>query len=310
MSNLNCLFGDDDQVKEGVILIDLSQIALATVMHTFDEGAKITTGMVRHLILSTLKFNAFKFKKENYTKIIICVDNAKNGYWRRDVAYYYKKNRAEGREHSNWDWDGYFEGLRTVVEEFKQNMPYYIIDVDKAEADDSIGVLAKKFSLEGIPVLIVSSDGDFTQLHKYSNVRQWSPMQKKFVKSKTGSPALDCMTKIIKGDKKDNVASIKVRSDFWFTRVEGERTPPTKQKFVEDCLDASIEGTIEDILTTEEYKRFLENRTLIDFDYIRPDIIANILDCYNNYNLPGRGKIYSYFVKSGLSKLMKDINSF
>lgn len=308
MSDLNCLFAEEDQVKEGVILIDLSQIAMATILHTYKEGDKLTTPMVRHLILSTLKFNAFKWKKDGYTKIFICVDNAVNGYWRRDVAYYYKKNRAKAREESNWDWEGYFEGLRTVIDEFKQYMPYYVIDIDKAEADDSIAVLTKKFSLEGHPVMIVSSDGDFTQLHKYPNVKQWSPMQKKLVKSKTGSPALDCMVKIIKGDKKDNVASIKVRSDFWYTHVDGERTPSTKMTFVEECLDAG--ENIKDLLTEEQYKRFLENRVLIDFDYIREDIVANILDCYNNYQLPGRGKIYSYFVKSGLSKLMKEINNF
>ena len=61
MSDLNCLFAEEDQVKEGVILIDLSQIAMATILHTYKEGDKLTTPMVRHLILSTLKFNAFTF---------------------------------------------------------------------------------------------------------------------------------------------------------------------------------------------------------------------------------------------------------
>ncbi|MGZ7238498.1 hypothetical protein ACXWO6_09790, partial [Streptococcus pyogenes] len=83
-------------VKDGYILVDLSQIALATAMHTFKDKEKITTPMLRHLVLSTLKFNAFKFRKDGYNKVIICCDNAKSGYWRRDKAYYYKKNRADG----------------------------------------------------------------------------------------------------------------------------------------------------------------------------------------------------------------------
>ncbi|MGZ7230684.1 hypothetical protein ACXWOM_09495, partial [Streptococcus pyogenes] len=94
-------------------------------------------------------------------------------------AYYYKKNRADGREESEWDWEGYFEGIRTVIEEFEKYMPYHMMNIDKMEADDHIAVLTKKLSLEGNKVLIVSSDGDFTQLHKYPNVTQWSPMQKK-----------------------------------------------------------------------------------------------------------------------------------
>lgn len=307
MSNLNCLFDEDDQVKDGYILIDLSQIALATVMHTFDDKEKITTPMMRHLVLSTLKFNAFKFRKEGYNKIVICVDNAKAGYWRRDKSYYYKKNRSQGREESAWDWDGYFEGMRVVIDEFEKNMPYHIMNIDKLEADDHIAVLTKKLTLEGHKVLIVSSDGDFTQLHKYPNVSQWSPMQKKFVKTKTGSPALDCMTKIIKGDKKDNVAAITVRSDFWYTKVDGERTPPTKSTFVEQCCDAEDVSTL---LTEEQYNRFLENRVLIDFDYIPEEIANQVLDYYESYKVPPRGRIYPYFVKSGLSKLTAKINEF
>lgn len=305
--SLNFLMSDEDQIKPGVLLVDLSQIASATMMHTVKEGEKITTNLMRHLVLSTLKHNVLKFRKDGYEDVIICVDNAMPSYWRREEAYYYKKNRAKGREESSWDWEGYFLGLRTVIEEFKQNMPYTIIDVPKAEADDGIAVLTQKLSLEGRKIMIISSDGDFTQLHKYPNVSQYSPMQKKLVKSKTGSPALDLMTKVIKGDGKDNVASIKVRSDFLYTKIEGERMPPIKTKFVEECLDSD---DITKLLSESEYKRFLENRLLIDFDYIREDIKNAILDLYNNYKVPGKNKIYSYFVKSGLSKLMKDIGQF
>lgn len=307
MNNLNFLSDDEDKVLPGVLLVDLSQLASATMMHTFKEGEKISVSMMRHLVLSTIKHNVLKFRKDGYEEVIICVDNALPTYWRREFAYYYKKNRAKNREESTWDWEGYFEGIRTVVDEFKKNMPYIIMDISKAEADDCIAVLTKKLSLEGRKVMIISSDGDFTQLHKFPNVSQYSPMMKKLVKSKTGSPALDLMTKIVKGDRKDCVASIKVRSDFYYTMVIGERTPPTKTKFVEDCLDAE---DISKLLSETEYKRFLENRVLIDFEYIRDDIKSAILDLYNNYKVPGKNKIYPYFVKSGLSKLLKDVGQF
>ncbi|ASD52114.1 hypothetical protein KNT64_gp162 [Pseudomonas phage PspYZU05] len=307
--SLNFLFGEEDQIKEGIVLVDLSQIALATVMHTFDEKEKITIPMMRHLVLNTLRYNVLKFRRDGYTKIVICVDNAKEGYWRRDFAYYYKKNRAGDREKSDWDWDGYFEGLHTVVQELKDNMPYTVIDITKAEADDGIGVLTKRFSLDGHPVLIVSSDGDFTQLHKFPNVKQWSPMQKKFVTPKNGSPAMDLMIKIIKGDRKDCVAGVKVRSDYWFTFIEGERTPPTKTSFIEQCVD-SDEEQLKTLLGNEWYDRFVENRVLIDFDYINPLIAEQINRCYDTYEPAKRGKIYPYFVKSGLSKLTANIGDF
>lgn len=309
MSNLNHLFGEEDQVKEGVVLVDMSQLALAVAFNTFKEGETIPVPMVRHLFLSTLKKNVLQFRKQGYTKVIICCDNAKSGYWRRDIAYYYKLNRKAGREESTWDWEGYFKGISTAIEEFKKYMPYVIMDIDKYEADDHIGVLVPYLSLKGYKIMIVSSDGDFKQLHKYPNVKQWSPMYKKLVKIKSGEADLECLTKVLKGDRKDNVASVKVRSDFWYTKIEGERTPPFSTKLLEECLDAGPEG-MKALLTESEYKRYLENRVLIDFSYIPEDIAKPIIDYYESYKIQPRGKIYTYFVKSGLAKLTNHINEF
>lgn len=307
--NLNEMFGSEEDQKEGIAFVDLSQLALAVALNTFADGEKIPVPMVRHLFLSTLKKNVLQFRKQGYTKVIICVDNAKSGYWRRDLAYYYKKNRAKGREESKWDWEGYFTGIRTVVEEFEKYMPYVVMNIDKYEADDHIGILVPYLSLKGHKIMIVSSDGDFKQLHKYPNVKQWSPMQKKLVKIKTGEADLECLTKVLKGDRKDNVASVKVRSDFWFTKLDGERTPPFATKLLEQCLDAGPEG-MKELLTETEYNRYLENRVLIDFEYIPENIAKTIIDYYESYKIPPRGKIYTYFVKSGLSKLTSKINEF
>ena len=305
MSDLSFLTGEEKQ--EGYAIIDMSQIALSTAQHTLKPGEKITLGLLRHIILSSIKHNVLKFKKEGYTKIIIAIDNALPMYWRREFAYYYKKNRAKSREESTFDWDGFFTSLRIIVDEFKKYMPYIISDIPKAEADDTIGVLCKLLSDKGHKVLIISSDGDFTQLQKYKNIKQYSPMQKKWVEPKYGSPEHDLMTKIVKGDKKDGVASIKVRSDYWYTHIEGERTPITKTSFIDDMVNA--ENPL-DLLSDSEKLRYKENEILIDLSKVREDIVAQILDNYNNYKLPGRNNIYKYFVKSGLSKLTKEVNNF
>lgn len=297
-------------LKPNVVLIDLSQLVLATVMHTYEEGEQLSVSMIRHLILNTIRYNALKFRQDGYTEVYICVDNAKNGYWRRDVAGYYKRNRQKARDQSKWDWEGLFTGLHTVVEELKQNVPFYIIDVDKCEADDGIAVLTKKFSLENRNVMIISSDSDFVQLHKYPCVKQWSPMQKKFVKSKNGSPALDLTIKLLKGDAKDNIASVNVRSDFLSTKVEGERQPPVSSKLVEKISLCSSDEEIKEILSESQFTRYVENRKLIDFDYINKNIENQILACVDEYKLPPKNKLYSYFVKNGLSKLLDKIGEF
>ncbi|WJJ54877.1 ribonuclease H [Acinetobacter phage AB1I1M-1] len=361
MNNLDHFY--DDNLK-GAVLIDLSQIALATVAVTYEPGMKFTVPMVRQLILSTLKHNALKFKAEGFDHVVIAIDNAKYGYWRRQEEDYYKRNRAIARDaaesEESFDWEGYFHALGIVIQELKDNMPYIVVDVRHCEADDVIAVLSKYLSSNGWKVRIISSDGDFTQLHKFENVDQYSPIQKKFVKVKSGSPEEDCLTKVIKGDRKDCVASIKVCGNFWLVREEGERVPSTSADFVkslvgksdEEIYDAlyeqikkksshkklgvenchkllkfqGIQIEDEDGNILEEYKsdveymtkkladlqfhRFKRNRILIDFDYIRDDIKDSILDHYKSYKPAPRGRMYSYFVKNQLTKLLKDINNF
>lgn len=311
---LDFLLPEEDRTKEGIALMDFSQIIMAAAFTEFGENAKfpkVTTPMLRHLVLNSMKKNIKDFKKQGYSKMIVCVDNSKSGYWRRQESHYYKKNRKVDREESPFDWEGLFTALHIIVDELEKNMPYIVMNIDMVEADDHIAVLAKRLTNEGHPVVIISSDGDFTQLHKYPGVKQWSPMQKKWVKTKSGDALMDCVTKVVKGDKKDNVASIKVRGDFWLTRVGNERTPSTTAKELEAlALNYYDDSEIKKLLTEEQFKRFKENQILIDMDMIREDIVASIEKRYNEYQIPAKSKVYPYFVKSGLSKLTAHVQDF
>lgn len=315
MNNLDFLIPEEERTPEGFCLFDMSQLALATALVNFPDKEPVNINMVRHLILNTVKYNVKKFRNE-YPNVILAFDNAEGGYWRRDYAYFYKKNRGEARDASTWDWEGYFAGMKAVVEEFPLNMPYYSLNINRIEADDIIGRLVKRLTLAGHPVVVVSSDGDYTQLHKYDDLKQWSPMHKKFVKPKTGSSRLDLFTKLLKGDKKDNVASVRVRADFWFTIQDGERTPPMKTSVIEDCAAAADEQEIKSILEKAYpddkniFARFKENQIMIDMDFMPDDIVAKIDECYDNYKVAPRGKMYSYFVRNALTKHTKNINEF
>lgn len=305
LTNLEEIFGK--QPKKYVIA-DFSQLAIATASQVFEPQEPITLGMLRHLVLDTIRANILRFKKQGYDEFILAIDNPNGGgYWRRDLANYYKKSRTKSRSESDWDWDGYFENIRVILDEIKENMPYTVINIDRIEADDVIATLTKRFSLNGDEIMIVSSDGDFTQLHKFKNVKQWSPMHKKLVKPKNGSAKADLMYKLIKGDKKDTIAPINVRSDYWITKLDGERCPPTKTIFVEACIDAEDPLSLMD---DQQIERFKENKKLIDFDEIPSNISEQILNEYDNYVKNSKTKIYPYFVKSGLTKLMSEVNSF
>lgn len=302
--SLNIFMGEEDPV--GVNLIDISQLTIATLSTNFKPEEHVSEEMLRHLIIDTVRANIARHRGQ-YPNAIVCVDNSKNGYWRRDIAYYYKKHREKDREKSARDWDSIFTSIYKIIDELIEYYPAKIIKVDRTEADDIIGVLTKHFALQDIPVLISSGDGDFTQLHKHGNVKQWSPPLKKFVKAKHGTPYADLMYKIIKGDKKDCVAPIKCRSDYYLTHIEGERAPACTEKWMNELIQAEDP---EMLLPDELKDRYRENRSLLDFDYIPDHIVAAIMQAYENVKPAPRGKLYSYFVKNRLVKLLGKINEF
>ena len=59
-------------------------------------------------------------------------------------------------------------------------MPYPVLQVESAEADDIIATMVERYSSEKI--MIVSGDKDFSQLQRYKNVSQYSPITKKYIK--------------------------------------------------------------------------------------------------------------------------------
>lgn len=311
--SLSTLFGFDEPVQQeksmvGVHLIDFSQIVISTITATCDPKEEFTLDYMRHICLNTLRSNVAKQKKM-YPTVVVCVDN-RDGYWRRDVAYYYKKNRADKREESEWDWKQIFLCLNTVVAELKEHLPYIVIDKEKTEADDTIGVLTKYISVHypNCKILITSSDGDFTQLHKFKNLKQWSPMGKNWVKCKHGSPRNDLRFKIMKGDKKDAIASINSRSDYVITKEAGERAASISTvKLLTPVMNSDDPLSL---LTDAQKERYKENEILLDFEMIPSYISRPIIDEFNNSKPAPRSKLYPYLVSKKLIKLIDCSNDF
>ena len=135
--------------------------------------------LVRHMILNVIRTYVKKFKMTHGPEIVIACDN--RNYWRRDLFPQYKASRKKNRDASGHDWGSIFEVLGKIKQELKDSSPYKVIDVDSAEADDIIAVLAMRQSAHE-KVMILSSDKDFAQLQKYPNIEQYSPILKKFIK--------------------------------------------------------------------------------------------------------------------------------
>jgi 5'-3' exonuclease, N-terminal resolvase-like domain/T4 RNase H, C terminal len=280
-----------------MILIDLNQVLLAGLMAQIsNKSVQLEESLIRHLILNIIRTHVKNFKEE-YGEVVLCCDNRK--YWRKEYFPFYKAGRKKSREKSNLDWQLIFTMLDKFKQELRESFPYKVIDVENAEADDIIGTLAPRQSIHE-KVLIISSDGDFIQLQKYKNVKQYNPIQKKFVKS--ANPTLELKEKIIKGDKGDGIPNILSPSDCF---VRDLRQKPITKGVLEKLLS-------EDHSKWDENSRigYSRNEMLIDLNMIPSDLKQKIINTYEETKPATKQKMLSYFIEHKLKNLMDVIEEF
>lgn len=258
-----------------------------TKQKTVDEG------MVRHMILNSIRLYRNMFK-EKYGEVILTYDS--KHYWRRDFFPQYKQNRKKARENDSKDWDNIFGVLNKIKAEFKEYLPYKYLEVYGAEADDIIGTLCKQ---ESEPTMIVSGDKDFIQLHKYKNVRQYSPILKKHVNGH--NPDTYIRTHILKGDTSDGVPNV-LSPDITFT--EGLRQRPLGKKKIETWLESM------DSMPEETKRNYQRNEKLINLDKIPQELEEQILSEIDGAPHGDRSKLLNYFIDNKLKELTESIGDF
>jgi hypothetical protein len=281
-----------------MLLVDLNQVLLAGLMAQIaNQKGKLEESLIRHMVLNIIRTHAKNFKNE-YGEIVLCCDNRK--YWRKDFFPFYKAGRKKTREKSDLDWHLIFDILAKLKQELKENFPYKVIDVEGAEADDIIGTLVPIYAPHQ-KILILSSDGDFLQLQMYgSNVKQYNPSQKKYIKSH--DPLLELKEKIIRGDKGDGIPNVFSPSDCF---VRDLRQKPITQKVIEKYMTED-HNTWEDDGAKVGFSR---NQTLIDLRNIPVDIKRKIINTYEETK-PAKGKLLNYFMEHKLKNLMDVIEEF
>jgi len=283
-----------------MILIDLNQVLLGGLMAQINaqKGIKIEEDLVRHMILNTLRYNIKQFKNE-YGEVVLCCDNRK--YWRKEYFPFYKAGRKKAREKSDLDWHLIFDMLAKFKQELREHFPYKVVDVEGAEADDIIGTLVPLYAPHQ-KVLILSSDGDFLQLQRYgSNVKQYNPSMKKYVKSE--NPAVELKEKIIRGDKGDGIPNIFSPSDCF---VRDLRQKAITKGVIEKYLNEDV-----DKWESEEARvGFSRNATLIDLTNIPSEIKDKIINTYDTVPVASRSGLLNYFIEKKLKNLMDVIEEF
>ena len=297
-----------------MLLVDYSQVALASIL-TFQRELKGTESevknLIRHVTLSTIKSYKKKYGKE-YGELVICCDGRK--YWRKEFFEQYKGSRKKNRDASDLDWKLIFDTLSEMRDDISKYFPYRVIHVDRAEADDVIAVMTKwlqenQLVQQGLveetqKVLILSSDKDFKQLQLYPTVKQWSPMQKKYVTASKQEIRDFMIEHIVKGDTGDGVPNILSKDDVFMV---GERQKPMSAKRLAEFIDKGFDACKND----DERRNWHRNATLVDFQFIPEDVQKCIVDTYLS-NKPNGDKmsIMQYLIDNKCRLLLDDIEDF
>ena len=276
-----------------MILIDFTQTIIAGLMAQMKmNGGEVSEDMLRHMIINSVRNYQKKYARD-YGEIVLCTDAAHP--WRRDYYPLYKAGRKKTREASDLDWTMLFNTLQKVKEEIRDNFPYRYMYVENCEADDIIAVLTKQ-SKE--PVLIISGDKDFQQLHKYDDVTQWSPNLNRMIECQ--DPDLFLKEHILKGDKSDGIPNILSNDDCFEL---GIRQTPLRKPILEKYLRITIEKD------DKYYRNYLRNQTLIDLDFIPQDIEDRILEEFDKTEVV-KGKVFDYLVSHRLNELLNHVEDF
>ena len=282
-----------------MILIDYSGIAIAPVV--MGAVAADDLPMMRHMILNSIRMYRQKFKQ--YGEVVIVADAG--GNWRKEVYPQYKVKRSKHREESKIDWDVAFKNINAIYDEIGENFPYKTIKQWGCEADDSIAEIVKWTQEFGNheEVMIVSSDKDFKQLHKFSNVHQFSAITKKLIK--VDNPRLTQLEHFITGDAGDGVPNCLSPDNTFTDDLRQERlTAKKKAMLIEDPRS----------LGDEVYRNFLRNKKMIDLtetsecpENIKKEIINKFVEQDPRDN---KSKVMNFFIKNQCRGLLEVIEEF
>ena len=295
-----------------MLLIDFNQTLISNLMSQIGSNptTQLSEDLIRHMVLSSILSYKKKFG-DKYGEMVFCADDRK--YWRRDVFPYYKANRKKARDASKHDWNLIFTTLNKIRDEIRDKFPYRVIQVEGAEADDIIGTMVRYTQTNNLStgtldpqledVLILSGDKDFVQLQKYSNVKQFSPMMKKFLT--TDDPKRTLFEHIIMGDSGDGVPNFLSNDSVFVT--EGLRQKPIrKEKFSEWLKTCDPEKFCDDVML----RNFKRNQMLIDLDQTPMEIQLKIIESYQKGPSGDRRNLLNYFVENRLKYLLESISEF
>lgn len=283
-----------------MIIVDYSGIAVAAAFSQ-KQPDQLDQGLVRHMILNSLRMHNIK-NRDKYGSMVIACDSSS---WRKEIFPEYKAARKKSRETSSLDWNNFFTMVNTVRDEIEENFPYPVITVDRAEADDIIGSLVLELQEFGHneEILIVSSDKDFLQLQQFSNVQQYSPVQRKFLTCE--NPHRYLFEHICKGDSSDGVPNV-LSSDNTFT--EQLRQTPLRAKKIDEWWENR--HNLQNYMDRDVWRNYQRNDWMINLRKTPPEIREEVKKQVGVQWAKDNNKILNYLVTNRCGLLVESAQDF
>lgn len=241
-----------------------------------------------------LKSMAYGMRLVRPTRVIVVFDGRGSSTNKRYLYPEYKANRGVKRI-TNWDmFDNQEEESEAIknqlvrLVDYLRCLPIDLISIDKIEADDVIGYIAKRI---GDEVTIMSSDRDYLQLAS-DRVSIYSPTKKKFygpkdVLKEYEVTANNFLTqKVLLGDKGDNVPGVKglgIKTLLKHFPELGESCTINLEHVLDKCKDSATPM----LKKIYDFRSQLEvNKQLMDLDEpnIPEDAQVEINDVMENSN--------------------------
>lgn len=254
---------------------------------------------VRHLILNMIRFVNNKFRDE-YGPIVICADSKSS--WRKKVFPYYKAHRkADRNKLQHIEWPVVFELFDQVKDELREWTKYPVIEVEGAEGDDVIGILALQYPDQ--KHIIISRDKDFQQLQAYNPLlTQYDPVDKRLLTPANKETFLQ--EHILYGDRNDGVPNVLSDDDVLVTA--GKRQSKMTVKRVAELTSTPVESWV----NTTHKRNWNRNKVLIDLRCAPPSVTRNVIQQYDEQKNKSQHRVYKYLITHNVTGLLDVVDHF
>lgn len=299
--------------KDVTLLFDFNNLVIRNFFgnkEIYEDPSDIQWNLWMYNVFNSIYTTLFKFK--NVNEIIIAVDDTNS--WRKSFYSRYKESRKEKKKDDKIDWKELYTMMNKLANEFKHHMPFRIVKVKSAEADDVIGVLTKYIKS---PCVVITRDEDIFQCFaKKKNLRVYDPISQVIYSPDDFPDIKNFLMKIIFcGQRKDDIPNIITPNDWGLTESTKGKRKPGFGEAAFNKIKNDIQGFINNGYDLKDYGRIdlsenlKRNRILMDFDKIPNKITDRILDAYNKSgNFSPIENIYLFFEKYNMRVFMEDIN--